>query len=308
MGLFHIEKGNLEAHHITAKEDPISDVERFNKVKGGKKFQTITRIHGDIFNQPKLLPDKITLKIRIHLANHLFSLMSMSPDENYKIHISRAEFHVFFKHINPEILQGHENSIKNKSFKFPLIRTEMKYYSYNKGNSYISEPNLINGILPQKIIFGFVDTKAFDGIHELNPFNFQHFNIREIELQKNENKIPFEHLKFNHRIDDFMEGYLSLLQGTGKLFSNSDLGLKLNEYVHGNNLYCFNLTKSNSHCGQEDPVETGNISLSIHLDRALLENITLIVYIEYTGLIKVVQPTLEDKQAREIKYMKDIQI
>ena len=40
--------------------------------------------------------------------------------------------------------------------------------------------NIHNGVLPNLMYIGFVDTKAYAGTTEFNAFNFQHFGLTDL--------------------------------------------------------------------------------------------------------------------------------
>ena len=65
-----------------------------------KKFQTIVKFHGDIFNQPKLLMGGVELRIRLQRNNNKFSLMAHKIDKEYKINIEKAELMICHKNIS----------------------------------------------------------------------------------------------------------------------------------------------------------------------------------------------------------------
>ena len=100
----------------------------------------------------------------------------------------------------------------------------MRYFSFAEGTGFLNIPNLVTETLPQKIVLGLVDSRGFQGDYHLSPFNFHHFNVESVSLKKNHDKIPFNKLNLNFDGGNDVEGYLSLLQGTGRLFKDYDLG------------------------------------------------------------------------------------
>ena len=54
---------------------------------------------------------------------------------------------------------------------------------------------MILGQLPKRRIIGFVDNKAFNGNHKLNPYNFQHFSINYLPFYVDGVQIPSKSLQ-----------------------------------------------------------------------------------------------------------------
>ena len=84
-------------------------------------------------------------------------------------------------------------------------------------------------------------------------FKFEHVKIRSITLHRNGDVVPFESIEMDLNMDEskcFQQGYLSLLQGTGRLCQDQGFHITPEEYINGNYLFAFDLSSNNSGCGQ----------------------------------------------------------
>jgi hypothetical protein len=68
-----------------------------------------------------------------------------------------------------------------------LMTTEfsMCLISIAAGSVSFNYNNLFNGLRPTRVVIGFVDSEAAAGNYTLDPFNFQHFSLRQITLKLN---------------------------------------------------------------------------------------------------------------------------
>ena len=163
----------------------------------------------------------------------------------------------------------------------------MKFFTKGAGQGDITESNLVNGQIPRRIVIGLVATDSFNGKIMANPFNFQHFNTDKVVLRLNGMPMPFEELEMDFANDCFYQGYLSLLQGTGKLHEDQGFAISPSQYKHGFSLFAFDLTSDQSACGTFDLATEGKLSLDIKLHAASTSSITIIAYLEYDAIYEI---------------------
>ena len=128
--------------------------ERFQCTKHSRSFETFGRIHNELFAQGKLLPGACELRIRLHRADPQFCLMAKSPGENYVVQIEKAILMVRQCRISSAIRESHAHLRLEKPVKYPTQKVQMKFFTKGTSISDLSEPNLVNGILPRRIVVG----------------------------------------------------------------------------------------------------------------------------------------------------------
>jgi len=65
------------------------------------------------------------------------------------------------------------------------MKVEVKTSTIHASTVGESIDNAILGQLPQRIIIGFIDNKAFNGDRKLNPFNLKNYGINFFSLYAN---------------------------------------------------------------------------------------------------------------------------
>lgn len=274
---------------------------RWNETKYSKSFECLGRIHHELFEQPDLLLNKMTLGLRFHRSDTNFSLISMTPAENYKIEIEQAVLIVMVKKIASDLREALETRLmEGEKVKYVLRHVDMKFFTKGSERADISIPNLCSGVLPSKIVFGLVETNAFNGNLNKNPFNFKPFNLIEMSLQKSGMDIPFKPLKVNFDKDEpsVLMGYFQLMHSIGMYNTNKTNGLKIrDDYCGAKNLYAVNLSQDFSHGNSHlNLLEEGSLGLTLRLKEGLNTSVTVVVYMVYPSA------TLEINQQREIFY------
>lgn len=259
---------------------------RFKRTKNSTTFECIGRIHSEIFSQPKLFINGTTISVKLHPHDQAFNLMAKNPNKRYTISIDTAILFVNHVKISPSVREAHELALLKTNAKYPIREIKMKYFTKSTGRTDLSELNLINGVIPRKIVVGLVSSRAFTGIKSANPFNFHHFNIQNLVLRVNNKAMPFENIEMDFENDNVGQGYFVLLHGTNRLYRNKDADLTLADFKNGNTIFAFDLTPdmSNSHFNL---LKEGTVSLEIRLGQPCTESITIVVYSEYDNVISI---------------------
>lgn len=290
-GGFYIESGNMEEIDKVANKaagdvvNPSAET-RFNKTKFGKAFELLGRIHGDIFNQGRFLIGNTDLKIVLHRQSPEFFLISATEDHDYMLDIESASLFVKHDTISTSIREAHLLKLQSDTAKYPIKRVVMKYFTKGSNRDDLSEQNISVGVLPTRIVLALVDSSAFSGHKQKNPFDLKHFHLRSIILRVGAKTRPFEEIEVNFENDNYLMGYLSLFQGTDTMYSDKSIGITPEHYKNGHTLYCFDL-ESNVSCGELSLLKEGNVSVEIKLSQTSTDSITLIAYLEYQDMLEL---------------------
>lgn len=288
MGLYFPEEGDLDETTKDADglKENTSAMKRLTLTKNSIPFELIGRIHNDLFNQPKLIPGKYNMKLKMFRHSANFFLMSRNNQTDI-IAIDEAILFLCTKEVVPSVREGHAIGLQTSTIKFPIRRTEMKFFTRSAGSSDISEPNLTSGPIPRRVIFGLVESNAFNGERIKNPFNFKHFNLQNIKLKVNNKLLPYEEIKLDFGNDNFFQGYFTLFNGTNRLFNDSSIGITRDMYANGYALYVFDLSPDQSETDTLSVLNEGTVGLYLSFRAALPRAVVAVVYLEYDSLIEI---------------------
>ena len=149
---------------------------------------------------------------------------------------------------------------------------------------------MFNGLVPKSVVFGLVRSDAFNGAYKRNPFNLQHFGLSFFSMSVNGEEVPFKPLQLSFDVNNpqFIEAYMTLFSGTGKMNFNSGNDIARSEYPTGYTLVALDLTADM--CGSSDhfnAVQRGNLALDLKFATAPTVAVSLICYGEFENTIQI---------------------
>ena len=244
----------------------------------------------DVFMSERLLLSYVDLKILMNRNVDEFCLMASEADADYRVKLTEVYLKIRKVKVNPSISIAHELALKKGPAFYPVRRVECKSFIIPAGNPSLRKDNLYNGLVPKTIIFGMVDSAAFNGAYKKNPFNFQNFTISFLAISVNREEVPFKPLQLSYTAATrrYIEAFLTLFSGTGKMFYDVGNDISRDEFVNGFNLYSADL--SPDICGSSDHfnvVQRGNLAVDIKFSTAPAGAVSLVCYGEFENTIHV---------------------
>lgn len=287
---FFMDENSPHIHDKTIADENCANPgarERFTRSRYSNSFEMVGKIHSPIFAQHKLLLNKMDIRLKFNRHDPKFSLIALPQNQVYSIHIEQAKLKVAHKRIADSVRESHELGLLKSNAKYPLRCSDVKFFTKSQGHADLSEPNLVTGVLPRRVVIGLVHSSAFNGSNHYNPLAFESFDLRSIQLRKNGVPLPVDELEMSYDDDSIVSGYISLFQGTGRLFKDHGLGVSLHDYVNsGTCLYVFDISQDGCD-GNLSLLQEGTLSLQIKLGTPLNESATIVVYLEREGLMEI---------------------
>ena len=250
------------------------------------------RIHGDIFTQDKFILNGVDLRLRCVRSKNAFNLLAIpsdadGPTNQYKVRILHASLFVRKVKLNPAISIAHAKVLQTTTAKYPVKRVLTKIFSAPQGNMNVVQDNLFMNQRPNKLLVGFVDSKAFNGSYDLSPFNFKHYNVNHIALHVDGQQVPSKALKPNFNKNIYARSYMSLFSGTNTIWKDFGNSVDYHCYKDGLTLFCFDLTPSLACGDMVEVLKTANIRLELGFETPLPVPIHIVLYAEIDGMIEI---------------------
>ena len=131
---------------------------------------------------------------------------------------------------------------------------------------------------------------AFNGDYKKNPYNFKTYTTLFIGITVNGEEVPFRPLQLSYTAATirYIEAYLSMFSGTGKLFYNAGNGVSRDDFNNGYALYAADVTPDM--CGSSDHfnvVQRGNLALNLKLTTVPTAAVSLVFYAEFENMIHI---------------------
>lgn len=293
MGLFFLDTGNLDDNSNFKESGGAGTntgaAKRYIRTRFSKTFQTVGKIHSDLFFQNRYLLPSTPVKIVLHRHDPKFSLMAPNNEDEYQILIEEASLYVKSVKVSPSITAAHlaVRAKEMKNVMYPLKTVEMKYWTFPQNINDLSIQKICNGSLPRKVIIGFVSSQAFNGKYKLNPLKMHHFNLEEVILKVNGENRPWETLCSDYSRDQYVLPFLSTYQGSGGLFDNFGLGIDFFDmYKNGHCLYAYDFQPE---CEDTNLslIKNGILSATIKTREPLDTSVTVIVYLQFDEVLEI---------------------
>lgn len=256
-----------------------------------QKCEMYGRLHCDFFNIDKYLLNNINIEVILHKSDDSFSLMG---DTGFKVEISDLYLNVRKVKIAPEVILAQAMALEKGNAKYYMDRIVVEAKSIKKESVEHTFENISKGPIPKRLIIGLVDTLAFSGKNNKNPFNFQHFNISEINIAIDGEQLPYQPINFDFEKNQFIQGYYSLVNSNDLSVIKSGNDITMDDYKNGYTLFAFDLAPDS--CQNNHNLDQfGSLKLKFTFKQELPCNVTVILYHEYNS-------TLEIDKLRDIKY------
>lgn len=282
-GLFYADTaGKME----TTGADNTGYTKRKSLTKESKAFELIGPIHADIFSQDKFLLNNVQMNLKFTKNKDSFMLMSAQKNE----HVKLLDVRLIVRKVKllPDVLLAHTKALEISPCKYPIVRTELKSFSIAAGLQSKTIDYLHSGTTPRRIIIGFVSNKALNGDYELNPFNFQHFNLNYLTLHVDSQQVPSRPLTPDFASGEYIEAYYSLFNGSGIHFGNQGNCISREAYGAGYTLFALDLTPCLT-AGQDywNLQKQANMRLELRWSAPLAEGINCVCLSEFDNLIQI---------------------
>ena len=291
---------DLDAAYVFPDAPPVRHDERnpalmrrFLKTTGGKTLWTIGKIHSDIFDQEKLLPDNSRIEIALDRNPTSFVCLSHqpNPETKYSARIDDIALLIKVNHVNPQVSDDIKSVTQSgKSMRYPIRRVKMASFTHDHFSTEINKPELLHGEteIPSRIFLAFVLQSARGGAFAEDPFNYQHFDLRSLCLKVGGEAIPMPNMPMNFSEGKTVLPLFSLLYALDAFMSNEDIGIDMYNYPVRNVIFGFDLKGVRSEAGKlYTKPQHKTISLEARLDHALAHPITCIIYAEFDAEIEI---------------------
>jgi hypothetical protein len=249
----------------------------------------VGRLMSDIFMQGCSIPPKTSIKVVLHPAPASFVLMA-AADSEYEMHIEHAQLNIVRQVTPMPLVQAVENLREKRNIKLNYRRTEVTMLNI-KGRQKESVSLFSDSApLPDRIVVGFVTSKAYAGQIESNPYNFQKLDYTSLQLTVDGVKYPNEPYRPDFgNSDDYHSIYNSLLHEFNADTSNHMINVTPAEFLSGYTLYPFRLTPR-ACCGDVlgDPL-SGPVNLDLVKKTEASDTLTLIVLAEYRSEYEIAE-------------------
>jgi hypothetical protein len=213
--------------------------------------------------------------------------MSDAAQPAYRMTIVESKLYIRKVKLSPSVFVAHAKALEHGNAKYPLNHVVCKTFTISQGNLDFSQENLFTGQLPVRLICGIVDNDAFNGAWNKNPFNFKNYNLTQLKLYVDGQSQFARPIEPDYDNKNFIQAYLTLFEGTGKLNKDEAIDIDREEYARGFTLYAFDLTPDLAEADHLNLAKEGTVRLDAKFKTALPNTVNCVVYAEFQNLLEL---------------------
>ena len=247
--------------------------------------ELIGRIHSGLFSQERLIMSLVNLRLVFSLNKHQFIVMG-AAGSTQRLEIVDAELMVRRSSPSSATAAGIISSHQKNDIHYFVPRVDVKTFTFTNGLNNIGIRHSIAGkTLPTRVMIGLVSNTSFNGSYAENPLLFHHYNISSVDITVDSKSLYGKTLMLTP-----VEGqcaraqwlHLSTLGFTGR---NDGNGISRSDYLGGFFTLSADLQPSLPNGDYDDPAQSGNMEISMNFSVPLPHTITVILYMEFNGVI-----------------------
>lgn len=234
-----------------------------------RTMQFISKIDADLFNQPLYLISHCEIDIEILPNTSNFVLIA--PDATaatiYDFEVVNCKLYV--KKVDPTdgLALDIARKLDLKPARYAIRKTMMKSVFISQGR-YEFNANLFMDQIPRRITLGLVSNGDYVGDIKTSPFNFKHFNVREISIIANGRSYPQAPYEFDFPGGKYVRGFNDMNEAVGFVNTNNGNGITFLQYGKTHCIYVFNMTNSgDDQGGLFDLIKSGTTAVNIKFNQ-----------------------------------------
>nr|CAD2202559.1 unnamed protein product [Meloidogyne enterolobii] len=272
-------------------EDGTAYNARKNLFSSSKTAQFISKLDADIFNQPLYLINHCEIDIELLPNDTKFVLIAppvLGIDQPITYNFEVVSCKLYVKKI--DLMDGLSldiaRKLETKPARYSIRKTMMKPLFISQGR-YEFNANLFMDQIPRRITLGLVANSDYVGSINRSPFNFQHFNVREISIIANGRPYPQASYDFDYKNGRYVRAFHDMNEATGFTNTSENNGITYQQFGKTHCIYVFNLTNSgDDNSGTFDLIKNGTTAINIKFSQPVPEGgVMLVVMGEADSLI-----------------------
>lgn len=257
-------------------------IARYNLFKKSQPIQLRARLQCDIFNINRYLLSNVNMTVKLTRSKPEFYLMGTS--ERHMINIEETFLRVRRVKIAPSVMVDHAMALEKATAKYPIKRVIVKQFTLPYNANKASICGIHSGIMPTRVVFGFLGNQAYDGTLATNPFNFRNLDITHLSLKISSKSVPYSSgIEMDYTNNCYMQAYNTLYQN----IRESANDITYSDYKSGYTLYAFDLSPDLCTAEHFNIFKDGSLDLDIDFKTAIQESLTTIFYLEFDNIIEI---------------------
>jgi hypothetical protein len=264
-------------------------LERNELFKGSRVAQFISKLDVDICNQPRYLVNQCEVDIELQPNDSNFLIIA-APIAGTQYHLEVLACKLYVKKV--ELMDSLAYDINKKlelhPARYPMRKSSMRAIFISENRTEFNG-NLWMDQVPKRVVLAMVKNEHYVGTQSTSPFDFQHFNVREISVCASGTVVPAAPYNLDFPNGKFVRAYNDMQEAIGYAGTLESNGISMKKYSEGGFcFFVFNLTNSGEDNGPEtfDLIRNGATTVKIAFNQPVpAGGIVLIAMGEHESLL-----------------------
>ena len=289
--LFYKDRGNnLDDNNVSAGQNS-GLYERSLFFTSNKSVDLEGPLLSDVFNIERYILNQVAIGVRLFRSKDEFCLMTNELGPDFHLVIEDIILKVCKLQVNPAVIYGHAEIMKTMPALYPYTRTEVKMMAIPSGQVNFTWDNMFQGIRPQKLVIGFVNSQAVASSFSLNPFNFQHLSLNRICVYVDNMPVGGNAMRLNFDESvgiNSVSAFTNMFETTSKWTADAGNQIQRADFSKGYALYCFEIEPQfDSDVNYLTLLKQGNTRIETQFNNALPSTTTCIVYATFPAMFSI---------------------
>ncbi len=265
-----------------AEPNPTFDI---RKKRCESKIYFSMILHIDLFQSERYLLPGCEIKLKFIRNDDKFSLLGNTL-------VTKIKVNELFLSIRRVTLDPVEDAKINSDLEkgpaaYPIDQSRIKTFTIPSGLRNHNISQIFRGQLPRSLIIGFVDTAAYDGAINKNPFVFEHNKLNYFNLFVNGAPVLPTVLQPDFTTKKAIREYRWFIDNIDILHSNESNGISFEDYCSNSCFFAFDFTPDLCNSFHDHGAKAGVIDLHVGFAEQLPKNITCVVYGSFKEVITI---------------------
>ena len=239
----------------------------------------------DLFKSSRLFHPSMDLRLRFELNNDAFMLHQATTDtEQYRLQLTDLKLHLYKIQLHPTVASSiFEKLNKGQQMHHSYLSTTLKTFPLAVGGSSFYIPEVLIS-KPSSILICMLEQSRYFGSRKQTPFKFSRFDLRQLNLFLNNNKMLDASFDFSSSDEDntMREAYRQFQAEMAFEDVNTVNAISFESFKSSNFLMYRDLSVSKSvNYMPELLTLSGSISLELLFNSPLSSAITVLVFATY---------------------------
>ena len=231
----------------------------------------------------RLIPSQTEVTLKFHRSPTGFCLLAKKGKE-YKIKICDAKLQVNRVKLFESAHRSFEKTLQSSGFFYPGTNPVIRTKTISRGDQNI-DWTPISGKLPQRIYLFMIKQNAYNGMQNVNPYNFETFNLSRLQIFVNGRAVPYSQGITQLPGNNYLKFYMTTLASI-----NSPESFKISyfDYHLGYFIVAVDLsTDLSAGCEYDNIDENGSLRIVADFKRPLEQTISFFCLAEVQEILRI---------------------